>query len=89
MDKLLTAYSTLSEMETSNTDSVPTKERHGVVSYSINGILGLSSEPVSLKDLSSKNAKEAEGTEGNYERFSHDGLLEQLHIDDGRTGCSF
>lgn len=76
MNKLLTVYLTQSEMETPNTDSVPTKERFGVVSYSINGILGLTSEPVSLKDLSSKNAKEAEGTEGNYKRVSNDCLLE-------------
>lgn len=59
-------------MEIPNTDSFPSKERHGVVSYSINGILGLTSEPVSVKDLSSKNAKEAEAAEGNYKRFSGD-----------------
>lgn len=50
-------------METPNTDSIPSKERHGVVSYSINGILGLTGEPVSVQDLSSKNAKEVEGAE--------------------------
>lgn len=59
-------------MEIPNTDSIPSKERHGVVSYSINGILGLTSEPVSVQDLSSKNAKEVEAAEGNYKRFSDD-----------------
>lgn len=59
-------------METPNTDSLPSKERHGVVSYSINGILGLTGEPVSVQDLSSKNAKEVEGAEGNYKHFSDD-----------------
>ena len=66
-------------METPNTDNVSSKGRHGVVSYSINGILGLTSEPASVKDPSSKNTKEAEGVEGNYKRFSDDCLLEQLH----------
>lgn len=66
-------------METPNTDNVSSKERHGVVSYSINGILGLTSEPASVKDRSSKNTKEAEEVEGNYKRFSDDCLLEQLH----------
>ena len=59
-------------METPNTDSNPSKERHSVVSYSINGILGLTSEPVSVQELSSKNSKEAEAAEGNYKRFSDD-----------------
>ena len=59
-------------METPNTDSIPSKERHSVVSYSINGILGLTSEPVSVQELSSKNSKEAEAAEGNYKRFSDD-----------------
>lgn len=79
LDKLLTTYLTQSEMETPNTDNVSSKERHGVVSYSINGILGLTSEPASVKDRSSKNTKEAEEVEGNYKRFSDDCLLEQLH----------
>lgn len=51
-------------MEARNTDHVNSKERHGVVSYSINGILGLSSEPDSKKDSSSRNTKETEDIEG-------------------------
>lgn len=52
-------------MEAQNTDSVSSKERHGVVSYSINGILGLYSEADSVKDLSGRNVKEeSEENEG-------------------------
>lgn len=82
-------------MEIPNNDNIPSKERHCVVSYSINGILGLTSEPVSVKDLSSKSAKEAQAAEGKYKRFSGDCQPVRalnyiyLYIDDGRTGCSF
>jgi len=45
-------------METRNIDSVTAKERHGLVSYSINGILGLSSETNSIKDHCGGNMEE-------------------------------
>lgn len=60
----MTAKLTRSKMEARNTDHVNSKERHGVVSYSINGILGLTSEPDSIKDSSGRNAKDTEEIEG-------------------------
>ena len=54
-------------MEVRNTaDNSSSKEKHGVFSYSINGILGLKSSSDPVKDQDSENAEEMVQNEGNH-----------------------
>lgn len=70
-------------MEPRNNDSANSKERNGLVSYSINGILGLSSETDSIKDHGGQNTAQDQDqvAEGNYRRSSNMTARKRLFVD--------
>lgn len=59
-----------------NAGGITSKEKHGVFSYSIKGILGLNSDSDSVKDQDSGNTKDEIECEGNQ-------TLKTFHI----TSC--
>ena len=70
-------------MEPRKNDSANSKERNGLVSYSINGILGLSSETDAIKDHGGQNTAQDQDqvAEGNYRRPSNLTVQERLFLD--------
>ena len=60
-------------MDAPNNDSVNSKEKNGLFSHSINGILGLSSDTVLTKNRCGENTAQDQEfmEEGNYTTFEY------------------
>ena len=60
-------------MEARNNDSVNSKEKNGLFSHSINGILGLSSDTVLTKNRCDENTVQDQDSveEGNFTTFEY------------------